>query len=414
MSVGHVRAVGLGSACEGRVAVKEEKIEVEGESSRLSGARCSGSWLDGGTRCSRGSRGRCASTTSASSRRQGQGRALSVRPDARPDHLPTDVRIHESPPIRQAHVRALPRDQAARHDHGHLLQPPAQAEAGLGDVARIAGVNLPNQKRLEIGLTYIYGIGQPTARKVCARARPRPRHEGPRPDRRRGHEAPRLHRREPRGRGRSSPRPRSRRSSGSRRSAPTAASATGAACPCAGSARRRTRARARARRRPSAAGRRRSVESGAMAPPRKGDPGSHAPPRPQEHRGRPGAHQDDLQQHDRRPHRQGGQRDRLGVRRLGRVQGLAQVDAVRRPGDRRRLRPQGHGARPAEGRGLRQGAGLGSRDGDPLAPGRRARDPRRQGRLSAGPQRRAARRSGGGSSGQRSRPRSAASAAARA
>jgi len=34
-------------------------------------------------------------------------------------------------------------------------------------VARIAGVNLPNQKRLEIGLTYIYGIGQPTARKVA-------------------------------------------------------------------------------------------------------------------------------------------------------------------------------------------------------------------------------------------------------
>jgi small subunit ribosomal protein S13 len=35
-------------------------------------------------------------------------------------------------------------------------------------LARIAGVNLPNQKRLEIGLTYIYGIGQPTARKVAA------------------------------------------------------------------------------------------------------------------------------------------------------------------------------------------------------------------------------------------------------
>jgi small subunit ribosomal protein S13 len=34
-------------------------------------------------------------------------------------------------------------------------------------VARIAGVNLPNQKRLEIGLTYIYGIGQPTARRVA-------------------------------------------------------------------------------------------------------------------------------------------------------------------------------------------------------------------------------------------------------
>ncbi len=35
-------------------------------------------------------------------------------------------------------------------------------------MARIAGVNLPTQKRLEIGLTYIYGIGQSTARRVCA------------------------------------------------------------------------------------------------------------------------------------------------------------------------------------------------------------------------------------------------------
>ena len=35
-------------------------------------------------------------------------------------------------------------------------------------MARIAGVNLPNQKRLEVGLTYIYGIGQPAARQICA------------------------------------------------------------------------------------------------------------------------------------------------------------------------------------------------------------------------------------------------------
>ena len=34
-------------------------------------------------------------------------------------------------------------------------------------MARIAGVNLPNQKRLEIGLTYIFGIGQPSAQKIC-------------------------------------------------------------------------------------------------------------------------------------------------------------------------------------------------------------------------------------------------------
>jgi small subunit ribosomal protein S13 len=35
-------------------------------------------------------------------------------------------------------------------------------------MARIAGVNLPNQKRLEIGLTYIYGIGRTTALELCA------------------------------------------------------------------------------------------------------------------------------------------------------------------------------------------------------------------------------------------------------
>jgi small subunit ribosomal protein S13 len=35
-------------------------------------------------------------------------------------------------------------------------------------MARIAGVNLPTQKRLEVGLTYIYGIGRSTAREVCA------------------------------------------------------------------------------------------------------------------------------------------------------------------------------------------------------------------------------------------------------
>ncbi|MDQ3889527.1 MAG: 30S ribosomal protein S13 [Actinomycetota bacterium] len=35
-------------------------------------------------------------------------------------------------------------------------------------MARIAGVNLPREKRLEIGLTYIYGIGPSSARTVCA------------------------------------------------------------------------------------------------------------------------------------------------------------------------------------------------------------------------------------------------------
>jgi small subunit ribosomal protein S13 len=35
-------------------------------------------------------------------------------------------------------------------------------------VARINGVDLPREKRVEIGLTYIYGIGRTTAEKICA------------------------------------------------------------------------------------------------------------------------------------------------------------------------------------------------------------------------------------------------------
>jgi small subunit ribosomal protein S13 len=35
-------------------------------------------------------------------------------------------------------------------------------------LARIAGVNLPREKRLEVGLTYIFGIGPSTARKIAS------------------------------------------------------------------------------------------------------------------------------------------------------------------------------------------------------------------------------------------------------
>jgi small subunit ribosomal protein S13 len=35
-------------------------------------------------------------------------------------------------------------------------------------MARIAGVDLPREKRIEIALTYIYGIGQTTAKKIIA------------------------------------------------------------------------------------------------------------------------------------------------------------------------------------------------------------------------------------------------------
>ncbi len=35
-------------------------------------------------------------------------------------------------------------------------------------MARIAGVDLPNNKRVEVGLTYIYGIGRATSNKILA------------------------------------------------------------------------------------------------------------------------------------------------------------------------------------------------------------------------------------------------------
>lgn len=35
-------------------------------------------------------------------------------------------------------------------------------------MARINGVDLPREKRVEIGLTYIYGIGRTAATKICA------------------------------------------------------------------------------------------------------------------------------------------------------------------------------------------------------------------------------------------------------
>ena len=35
-------------------------------------------------------------------------------------------------------------------------------------MARISGVDIPNNKHVEISLTYIYGIGRPTAQKILA------------------------------------------------------------------------------------------------------------------------------------------------------------------------------------------------------------------------------------------------------
>jgi small subunit ribosomal protein S13 len=37
-------------------------------------------------------------------------------------------------------------------------------------MARIAGVDLPRNKRMEIALTYVYGIGRSSARRICSEA----------------------------------------------------------------------------------------------------------------------------------------------------------------------------------------------------------------------------------------------------
>lgn len=41
-------------------------------------------------------------------------------------------------------------------------------------MARIAGIDLPNQKRIEVALTYIFGIGRPTANKLLSVAKVNP------------------------------------------------------------------------------------------------------------------------------------------------------------------------------------------------------------------------------------------------
>ena len=58
-------------------------------------------------------------------------------------------------------------------------------------MARIAGINIPLNKRVEIGLTYIYGIGRPTSNEILAELGIEPDTLRPRPHRGRGLEAAR-------------------------------------------------------------------------------------------------------------------------------------------------------------------------------------------------------------------------------
>ena len=50
-------------------------------------------------------------------------------------------------------------------------------------MARIAGVDLPPNKRIEIGLTYIYGIGRSQANKILTCSRRQPGYQSSRTER---------------------------------------------------------------------------------------------------------------------------------------------------------------------------------------------------------------------------------------
>jgi small subunit ribosomal protein S13 len=78
----------------------------------------------------------------------------------------------ESKTVGQADVREVQDHPPQWTGARDLLEPPAQAEAGL--MARISGVNIPLNKRVEVGLTYIYGIGRSTSTKLLGDARIEP------------------------------------------------------------------------------------------------------------------------------------------------------------------------------------------------------------------------------------------------
>ena len=44
-------------------------------------------------------------------------------------------------------------------------------------MARIAGIDLPKEKRVEIGLTYIYGIGLPSSQRILKDTRSKSRYK---------------------------------------------------------------------------------------------------------------------------------------------------------------------------------------------------------------------------------------------
>jgi small subunit ribosomal protein S11 len=283
-------------------------------------------------------------------------------------------------------------------------------------MARIAGVNIPLNKRVEVGLTYVYGIGRPDREQAPARAWTSRRTRGPGPHRGRGGAPCRdLIDRDVVVEGDL----RRERSQNVKRLMEIGcyrACAIVAGCPSGARTRRRTPAPARVQAASRWPARRRPGEVGLTVPAPKRPPAG-PPQAEEEHPDRPGPHQDQLHNTivsltDREGNviawESAGGAGFKGSRKS--TPFAAQVTADARC-------PQGHRAGPAEGRGLRQGTGLGRETAIRSLQAAGPRGHERQGRHARKPTTAAAPASGaaseGGSRWLETQDHSASSAAAR-
>ena len=246
-------------------------------------------------------------------------------------------------------------------------------------MARMAGVDLPRDKRGEVAITYIYGIGRPLGEADPRRRPRRPEQagEGAGPTTRR----PALrehHRARVQGRGRPPPRGVDEHQAADGHRLATAASGTAGACRCAASAPTPTPAPARGRAGAS------MIKKKPAAPARRPRRAQRAPKKVRSRvNGRRAAKQRSRTRSRQRPERaarsRSGKEVRTGIAhvqatfnntivtltdKMGNVvswasagqrglQGLAQEHALRRPDGGRERGPQGDGARAQAGRGVR-------------------------------------------------------------
>ena len=211
-------------------------------------------------------------------------------------------------------------------------------------MARIAGVDLPPSKRVEIGLTYIYGIGRTRAAADPGEGQGRSDDQGPGPDRRRGHAHPARDQPGRPGRGRPAQGDLAEHQAADGDRLLPRACGTAATCRCADSGRTPTRGPdgpAPRRRRQEAEDRQEGLIRGRTRWPKaKASGGKQGRQEGKEERpARRGPHPGDVQQHDHHDHRPDGQRDLPGPRRAARAS-RARARARRSPRrPRRRTRP---------------------------------------------------------------------------